>query len=134
VLNESITLRDEIRDAVERVLVRTRSWNSGNASVKQANVDPPMKELDADRIKRAEALAAKLARQRVAGVGSALHFMSDQEWSLEFTNLKNLVRLRHAGEYSQTVKKERRVIDEEVAAEAGFLLGLEIGRLLGGAR
>ena len=84
---------------------------------------------------RPQRCAATMAQRRIGALTTGTCFSMDQEWRLEFEHLKRLVTAEHREEFQQTKKSDHGVIYEDISAEAGFLLGVEIGkRLAGGAR
>jgi hypothetical protein len=79
-------------------------------------------------------LARRMAVNRVGALTSGTCFADPQEWNLEFEQLKAAVHQVRADQFSELRKIDHHLVHEEIAAEAGFLLGLELGKRLGGAR
>jgi hypothetical protein len=78
--------------------------------------------------------ASAIAQQRMEAMTSGEMFMHDQEWSLDFRKLLKLVVEERAQEFEEAEESSHGAVREDCAAQAGFLLGIEIGkRLVGGA-
>ena len=84
-------------------------------------------------------MAARRANDRIEALSDGQDFRAPQEWDLTFDHLKTAVHELRKDEFKDTKKGGHASIREDFAAEAGFLLGLELGKRLerlkhGGAR
>ncbi len=84
-------------------------------------------------------IAADMANDRIEALSDGQDFRAPQEWDLTFDHLKRAVHELRKGEFNESKKAGHAAIREDFAAEAGFLLGLELGKRLerlkhGGAR
>ncbi len=75
-------------------------------------------------------LAAKLAQERL---GDLTRFESNTgpiEWYMGFRKLLCEIHLGRHAELDAASKRDKARVSEDFAAEAGFLLGLELGKRL----
>ena len=75
-------------------------------------------------------IAAEMAHDRIEALSDGQDFRAPQEWDLTFDHLKTAVHELRKGEFNESKKSGHGAIREDFAAEAGFLLGLELGKRL----
>jgi hypothetical protein len=81
------------------------------------------------------ALATTIADREVRRLASFPDLLCDlEEFRSDYNRLLQQIRLQRQGELDASKKIAYGEILQEFAAEAGFLIGLEMGKRLGGVR
>jgi hypothetical protein len=78
--------------------------------------------------------AASIAETQIHRTVSLSDMLCDNEFRICYTKLVKKIQKARQAELDEAGESTHPEIRQEFAAEAGFLIGLEIGRRLGGAR
>ena len=81
------------------------------------------------------ALAAQIAQDEIDRLRSVSLMQTEPNTTMDFRNLRALIREGRQQELEEMEKADHPAILEDFAADAGYLVGLEMGkRLAGGVR
>ena len=75
-------------------------------------------------------LAATLAQERLDTLTMFESNTGPIEWYMGFRKLRGQIHLQRQSELDAVTKRDQAGVREDFAAEAGFLLGLELGKRL----
>jgi hypothetical protein len=71
-----------------------------------------------------------MAQRRVQALAGSEDFKGSRDWGLEFHELLELVLEERADEFRNERRTYPLAVRQDCCAEAGFVLGLEIGKLI----